>query len=94
MFDKMSNIRYISSQEDFKMTRITIRQLTHGFSGYLKAVKRGEKIVILERRTPVADLVPHQENLAQPGWRRPVSKIEVKGPSFSQTVSKMRKEER
>ena len=76
------------------MTQVTIRQLTHGFSGYLKAVKRGERIVILNRRVPVADLIPHNENLAQPGWKRPISKIKVKGEPFSKTVSKMRDEER
>ena len=76
------------------MTQVTIRQLTHGFSGYLKAVKRGERIVILERRTPVADLIPHSENLTQPGWKRTISKIEVKGETFSQTVSKMRAQDR
>ena len=76
------------------MTQVTIRQLTHGFSGYLKAVKQGERIVILKRRTPVADLIPHNENLCDPGWKRPISKIKVKGVSFSQTVSKMRDEER
>ncbi len=75
------------------MTQVTIRQLTHGFSGYLKAVKKGERIVVLERRTPVADLIPHNENLAQPGWKRPVSKIKIKGIGFSGLVSKMRDEE-
>ena len=72
------------------MTQVTIRQLTHGFSGYLKAVKQGERIVIFNRRTPVADLIPHNENLSAPGWKRPISKITVKGTSFSQVVSKMR----
>ncbi|OGW84223.1 MAG: hypothetical protein A3C47_06295 [Omnitrophica bacterium RIFCSPHIGHO2_02_FULL_51_18] len=72
---------------------MTIRQLTHGFAGYLRAVKQGERIVILERRTPVADLIPHNENLAQPGWKRPISKIKLKGMSMSKLVSKMRAEE-
>ncbi len=76
------------------MTQVTIRQLTHSFSGYIKAVKRGERIVILERRTPVADLVPHNENLTQPGWKRSISKIKVRGTGLSQSVSKMRDEER
>ena len=76
------------------MTQVTIRQLTHGFSSYIKAVKRGERIVILERRTPVADLIPHNENLAHPGWKRPISKIKVRGAWLSQTVSQMRNEER
>ncbi|MBI2095156.1 MAG: hypothetical protein HYT89_03210 [Candidatus Omnitrophica bacterium] len=76
------------------MTQVTIRQLTHGFSGYLKAVKSGERIVILDRRTPVADLIPHNDNLALPGWKRPLSKIKLKGAGFAETVSKMRDEER
>lgn len=76
------------------MTQVTIRQLTHGFAGYLKAVKKGERIVILDRRTPVADLIPHNENLAAPGWRRSIAKITVKGESLSQTVAKMRDEDR
>ena len=74
------------------MTQVTIRQLTHGFSGYLKAVKKGERIVILERHTPVADIIPHNENLAQPGWKRPIQKIKVKGLKLSQAVVKMRNE--
>ena len=76
------------------MTQVTIRQLTHGFSGYLKAVKKGERIVILYRRTPVADLIPHNDNMTMPGWKRPVSKIKVKGLSLADTVSQMRDEER
>lgn len=76
------------------MTQVTIRQLTHGFSGYLKVVKSGERIVILDRRTPVADLIPHNENLASPGWKRPLSRIKLKGGGLSKTVSKMRDEER
>ena len=76
------------------MTQVTIRQLTHGFSGYLKAVKRGERIVILDRRTPVADLIPHNENLAQPGWKRPIAKMKVKGLNMAKMVSKMRDEDR
>lgn len=76
------------------MTQVTIRELTHRFSGYLKAVKRGEQIVILERRTPVADLIPHNENLARPGWKRPIVKIRVKGASLSRTVVALRDEER
>lgn len=76
------------------MTQVTIRELTHRFSGYLKAVKDGERIVILERRTPVADLIPHNENLAQPGWKRAIPKIRVKGGGLSRTVAELRDEER
>ena len=72
--------------------KVRIRKLKK--FGYLKAVKKGERIVILDRRTPVADLIPHNENLTLPGWKRPIEKIKTKGPSFSETVSKMRDRER
>ncbi len=75
------------------MKSINIRELTHHFSSYLKIVKRGERIVVMQRNHPVADLIPHNENVNQPGWKRPISKIKVKGPSFSETISKMREEE-
>ena len=76
------------------MTQVTIRQLTHGLAGYLKAIKRGERIVILNRRTPVADLIPHNENVTQPGWKRPIKRIKIKGIGLSQMVVKMREEDR
>jgi prevent-host-death family protein len=75
------------------MKSINVRELTHHFSSYLKIVKRGERIVVMQRNRPVADLIPHNENVGQPGWKRPISKIKVKGLSFSETVSKMREEE-
>ena len=75
------------------MKSVNIRELTHHFASYLKVVKRGERIIVMERSLPVADLVPHNENVGQPGWRRPISKIKIKGPSFSETISKMREEE-
>ena len=75
------------------MKSINIRELMHHFSSYLKIVKRGERIVVMRRNLPVADLVPHNENVSQPGWKRPITRIKVKGLSFSETVSKMREEE-
>ena len=72
------------------MKSVNIRELTHHFASYLKVVKRGERIVVMDRSLPVADLVPHNENVSQPGWKRPISKIKVKGPGFSETISKMR----
>lgn len=76
------------------MKSVNIRKLTHHFAVYLKAVKRGERVVILERSRPVADIIPHNENLSAPGWKRPISKIKVKGLNLAETVSKMRDEER
>ena len=76
------------------MKAVNIRELTHHFASYLKVVKRGERIVVMERSSPVADLVPHNENLASPGWKRPIQKIQVKGEAFSETTTRLRAEER
>lgn len=76
------------------MKSVNIRELTHHFSSYLKAVKHGERVVVLERSLPVADIIPHNENLAMPAWKRSIQKIHVKGEPFSKTTSRLRTEER
>lgn len=40
------------------MIRATISDLKDGLSAYLRRVKAGESILVLERRTPVARIVP------------------------------------
>ncbi len=76
------------------MKSANIRELTHHFSSYLKAVKRGERVVILERSLPVADLIPHNDNLSAPAWKRSIQKIRLKGGSLSATTVRLRAEER
>ena len=76
------------------MKSVNIRELTHHFSSYLRVVKRGERIVVMERSSPVADIVPHNENLSSPIWKRPIQRIQVKGETFSKTTIRSRSEER
>lgn len=40
------------------MIRATISEVKDGMSAYLRRVKAGESVLIMERRTPVAYLVP------------------------------------
>lgn len=74
------------------MRKVSIRELTHNFSRYLKSVKAGERLTVLERNRPVAELIPHNENLAQPGWKRPIKKLTLEGVPLSQMVLNERKE--
>jgi len=75
------------------MVSINIRELSHNLANYLKKVKAGQRITILERNVPIADVVPHNKNLIQPGWKRKIKKIEVKnGVSLSKAVIKERRE--
>ncbi|MBD3343754.1 MAG: type II toxin-antitoxin system prevent-host-death family antitoxin [Chitinivibrionales bacterium] len=74
------------------MQLVNIRELMHNFSHYLKEVKAGEQITILERHKPVADIIPHNENIRYPGWKRMVKRRKIGGESFSDTVTKSREE--
>ena len=40
------------------MIRATISEVKNGLSGYLRRVKSGESVLVTERRTPVARIVP------------------------------------
>ena len=40
------------------MIRATISEVKNGLSAYLRRVKAGESVLVMERRTPVARIVP------------------------------------
>ena len=40
------------------MIRATISEVKNGLSGYLRRVKSGESVLVMERKTPVARIVP------------------------------------
>jgi antitoxin (DNA-binding transcriptional repressor) of toxin-antitoxin stability system len=75
------------------MVSVNIRQLTHHFASYLKEVKAGQRIIIMERDTPVAEIIPHNENIIRPGWKRNIAKVKIQGEALSQTISNDRREE-
>ncbi len=72
------------------MQFVNISELVHNFSHYLKEVKSGEQITILERHKAVADIIPHNQNINYPGWKRFIKQRKVGGESFSKTVIKNR----
>ena len=75
------------------MTAINIREFTHNLSKYLKKVKNGENIILMERNIPIADIIPHNENITFPGWKRTIKKVELEGEPFSETIVKNRRDE-
>lgn len=77
LFDFLSNICYTINVIIVKggfMQKVSIRDLMHNFSRYLKDVKEGECITILERNQAVADIVPHNPNIRYPGLKRTIKK--------------------
>ncbi len=75
------------------MIAINIRELSHNLSGYLKKVKKGERITIMERNIPIADVIPHNANVL-PGWKREIEKIAISGEPLSKTIVKHRRKEK
>jgi prevent-host-death family protein len=49
---------------DIAMKHVRIAELKARLSEYLRAVRRGETIAVLDRETPVAQIVPVPERLA------------------------------
>ncbi len=76
------------------MTAINMREFSHNMSRYLDKVKRGDRIVLMERNMPVVDIVAHNPHVAQPTWKRPIKRIKIKGEPLSISIVKARQEER
>ena len=68
------------------MRQITIREFAHHLSENLKLVKSGERLVILDRKTPIADVIPHQEHVIFPGWKRSLKRVQPKGASLTEAI--------
>jgi prevent-host-death family protein len=47
------------------MDKVGVRNIKNSFSKYLSRVKQGETLIITERGTPVAKLVPFQQKLPE-----------------------------
>jgi len=75
------------------MVAINIREFSHHLSKYLKTTKAGGRILIMERNLPIAELIPHNPHVIQPGWKRKIERVKLKGGPASATVIKMREEE-
>ena len=72
------------------MIKVGIRELMHNISHYLKEVKQGEHITILERHNPVADIIPHNKNVRYPGWKREIKRRKLVGEPLSASIQKDR----
>ena len=48
------------------MIRATISEVKNGLSAYLRRVRAGESVLVLDRRTPVARIVPVGRSLENP----------------------------
>lgn len=77
------------------MVSINVRELTHNFSQYLKRVERGERVIVMVRNKPVAEIIPRNENIESPPWKTVSPKVTLKNKaSVAKLVVKYRDQER
>ncbi len=77
------------------MVAVNVRELTHNFSGYLKMVEQGDRVIVMVRNKPVAEIIPRNENIAVPSWKVVAPKVGLKNKaSMSGQIVKYRNEER
>ncbi|MEK7299215.1 MAG: hypothetical protein AAB066_04920 [Candidatus Margulisiibacteriota bacterium] len=76
------------------MKEVSIREFSHHISAHLKLVKAGERLVLLERSVPIADILPHNPNLAIPRWKTPIRRVKIKGKPLSESLIEDRRASR
>ena len=77
------------------MVAVNVRELTHNFSGYLKMVERGDRVIVMVRNKPVAEIIPRNENIETPSWKKVAPTVRLKGGALaSKQIVKHRDEER
>ncbi|NOX62090.1 MAG: type II toxin-antitoxin system Phd/YefM family antitoxin [Chloroflexi bacterium] len=71
------------------MKTVSFSEFGRNASGYLAEVERGERIVLLHRGRPVAQLIPYsndEDSTASPAWKRPGPRLRVSGPPLSAAI--------
>lgn len=68
------------SSHNVAMTQVRIAELKARLSEYLRAVRRGETIAVMDRETPVAQIIPVRERSAlrirkPPAGSRPPNRV-------------------
>ena len=77
------------------MVAVNVRELTHNFSGYLKRVGRGDRVIVMVRNKPVAEIIPRNENIETPSLKIVSPKVSLKNKaSISKQIVKYRDGER
>ena len=77
-----------------KMKTITITDFRKSISSVITQVEQGERILILRRGKPVAEISALPENrLQEPAWKRPIVPLEIEGASLSAMILEERSED-
>ena len=76
------------------MKTIAFTEFRKHASGVLSDVEKGETFLVLRHGKPIAEISPPSaESDKQPSWKRPRSRLTIKGASLSATILEERRRE-
>jgi len=64
-----------SAGHDMAMKTVRIAELKARLSEYLRSVRKGQRIVVLDRETPIANLIPYEDGADHLTVRPPAGRI-------------------
>jgi len=69
------------------MKTIAFTDFRKAASGYISEVEHGERIVLLRRGRPVAEIVPFTDEVQRtPSWKRPGIRLRMRGSDLSSAI--------
>lgn len=69
------------------MKTVTFTDFRKKASGFIAEVEHGETIVLLRRGKPVAEVIPFTDRLQKtPSWKKPVTRLKLKGSDLSSAI--------
>jgi antitoxin (DNA-binding transcriptional repressor) of toxin-antitoxin stability system len=76
------------------MKTVTFTEFRKRASGVLSDVEKGETFLVLRHGKPIAEISPPSaERTAGPSWKRPGSRLTIKGAGLSATILGERRRE-
>jgi prevent-host-death family protein len=69
------------------MKTITFTDFRKRASGFITEVEHGERLVLLRRGKPVAEVVPFSDRLRRtPAWKQPGIRLSIRGSDLSSAI--------
>ena len=69
------------------MKTVTFTDFRKRASGFITEVEHGERLVLLRRGKPVAEVVPFSEKIREtPAWKQPGTRLRIRGRDLSSAI--------
>ena len=77
------------------MKTITFSDFRKNASNFITAVEHGEKLILLRRGKPVAEIIPFTDKLdTTPAWKKPGIRLKISGNDLSSAINEERDAEK